>query len=137
MGVLTWLVSDEKKEYYELGKIFWDEAFVASLKRVPDPADKIRESLVSGAATDDYNHPITDLDLATKLTVDVTQWMRAHPDWRFLSEVDDEFDAVYLATDDKDAKEYQEEFGEEAEPIYKKSGSMWPDQEEVPDGDDD
>lgn len=137
MGVLTWLVSDEKKEYCDLGKIFWDEGFVSSLKKVPDPSDKIRDSLVSGAATDDYNHPVPDLEVATKLTVDVVKWMRAHPDWRFLSEVDDEFDDVYLASNDQDAKEYQEEFGAECEPIYKKSGSMWPEPGEVPDGDDD
>lgn len=83
MGCLTWLVSDAKKEYCDLGKVYLDAEVVSSA------------------------------------------WMEAHPDWRYLTEVDDEFDDVYLAEDEEDAREYLEEFPDFATPIYKKTGNVW------------
>ena len=52
-------------------------------------------------------------------------WMLAHPDWRYVSEYDDEVDAAYLAEDDADARAYQEQFCQDAAPIYRRTGSVW------------
>jgi hypothetical protein len=129
MGVLTFLVSDSAKEYYELGKIFWDEDVLEHIKTATGRA---RHDEIYDAFFDDINDWSTTkahIAEAETLTADVMRWMDAHPDWRFMSDQHEEFDDVYLAVDKDDAEEYVEEFGDDCVPCYMKSGSFWADGE--------
>lgn len=120
MGVLTFLVSDEKQEWFELGKLFLDETVVAALKKTKDPTTALCDYL----RTSEYDE-VGDEEAASVSKATVA-WMQSHPDWRYFTEVDDAFDDVYLAENDEDALEYLDEFPEDAGPIYKKAGSAWP-----------
>ena len=122
MGCLTFLVSDAKREYLELGKIWLEENIVEELKRGADCAKIIGGYLESSA--DDVNSRMSAPEIAAAAEA-AAEWMRDHPDWRFMGEYDDEYDDVYLAEDDEDGSEFRSEFGDDT-PIYKKSGSVWP-----------
>jgi hypothetical protein len=121
MGVLTFLVSDSTEEYCELGKVFLDDDILVVLREQPDKA-KLRDWL---HATDGEFNVISTVTINKVVNVALS-WMRTHPDWRFVTEADEDYgDGAYLASDDEDAREYREEFGEDAGPIYKQTGSVW------------
>lgn len=124
MGCLTWLSSKRTKEYCDLGKLVFDDKFLRRMKRAA-PAKltaMIADYLVGNP--DQMNHPLSRTE-ADAVAAKATAWIATHPDWRFLGEYDEAFDDIYLAEDDDDAKEYVAEFGSEASPIYKRTGTVW------------
>lgn len=124
MGVLTFLVSDEKREWCEMGKLFLDEELVAAAKISIAAKGNLAEVICEYLKNSKYDD-VSDEEAASVAKV-AAAWMQAHPDWRYFTEVDDAFDDVYLAVDDEDAREYQEEFPDDDSPVYKKTGSVWP-----------
>lgn len=120
MGCLTFLVSDEKREWLDLGKLFLDELLLLALKKSADPAKTIADYLRDGEYDDVRESEIDGVAAIAAV------WMRAHSDWRFLTEYDDAYDDVYLAEDKEDADEYVQEFPGDHSPIYRKTGSIWP-----------
>lgn len=133
MGVCMMLVSDKDKVWFDCGKIFFEEKVVKKMKKLCKLPDRepLENAIVTALQDESFNIPSTPTEdaLAAK---SIAAWMLAHPDWRFLTEADEEFDDVYLAEDEAEAKEYQEEFGDDPEdeyptpmtPIYMKSGSI-------------
>lgn len=122
MGVSTFLVSDASKTYFDLGKVFFDDEAIESIKEKTTDKD-LREEIFAWLQDDSYNHPSPTKEAAA-MAANIATWMQAHADWRFLSDAHDEFDDVYLAVDEGDAKEYLDEFGDDCEPIYTKDGSI-------------
>ena len=121
MGVCMSLVSDSSKSWFDLGKVFLPETAVERI-RAAEGADL--EGTVSAWLQDDeYNRPFPEAEAREAATA-IAAWVRAHPDWRFLSDQDEEFEDVYLAEDDEDANDYVEDGGENCAPIYKKDGSI-------------
>lgn len=128
MGVTTFLVSDEKREWLDLGKLFFSDEFLESLEDMSkgDVLDALTNYLCNDE--DDLNGEMR-MDQAAATTATISKWIDTHPDWRFLSEAAEEFYDVYLAENDEDAEEYLEEFGEaDGSPIYKKTGDVWKDE---------
>lgn len=119
MGVCTFLVSDDKKEWFDLGKTFFDEIAIDCIK---EQDVDLEGELSAWLQDDEFNQPFSEAE-ADKTASVIAAWMREHPDWRFLTDQDDEFDDVYLAEDDEDAKDYRKEFGEDG-PIYRKTGTV-------------
>ena len=129
MGVCTFLLSDASKKWFNLGKIFFDEEGLESIKTVETSEDD-KEFPFWGEVSahiqdEDFNAPgpIEEADQMAKV---IAAWMREHPDWRFLSDQDEGFEEVYLAEDAEDAAEYLEEFGDDVSdiPVYMKDGSV-------------
>lgn len=153
MGVLTFLVSDAQKDFCSLGKIFLNDEIVEKMKAKLDE-NELREWLVLseghfnvlGKAIDENDAAtarkasediLSGVRFATHIAAVAIKWMQAHPDWRFMTDVDEAYDDVYLADDADDAKEFTEEFGEDAGAIYLKSGSIYTDGDDDDEDDED
>ncbi len=127
MGVCTFLVSDEHKEWFDLGKIFFEEEAVTRMRCLS--AGLVAEMVVYIRDTS-YNTACSH-EQAVKMALFIAEWMYLHPDWRFLTDQDPKYNDIYLAEDAEDAKEYAEEFGEEDFPIYKKTGTIGEESDEA------
>lgn len=126
MGVCTALVSNATKSWFDLGKVFLDAPVLDRMRRAGAEDGALEREILAALQDADFNIPSRHDDAARDAAT-VAAWVRAHPDWRFLTEADDE--DVYLAVDDDDAREYVDEFGEEentefGQQIYKKDGSI-------------
>lgn len=135
MGCSTFLVSDEKREWCDLGKVYWDEAFLGALNAERQSFEAL-EVLIRNheyLAEDGTTDRAEAADFARRAVA----WMVTHPDWRYMTEYDDEFDDVYLAEDQEDVTDYVAEFGMSGDPLYMKTGSAWDEDknEEDDDGD--
>ena len=83
MGVLTFVVSDRTKEFFALGKLWLSDTLVSALHAANGP--DVREALLEGALEEPENEGTSACDFTALST-----WMRAHPDWRFVSEQHEE-----------------------------------------------
>ena len=125
MSTLTWLVSDTKREFCDLGQIMFSESFVKLLKQTSPEnlVATIAEPLISDPEGWNFDMPTME---AWNVATRIAAWISTHPDWRFLVEGEDAYYDIYLAEDDEDAKDYTEECdGEDIEPIYTKTGNVW------------
>jgi hypothetical protein len=130
MGVCTFLVSDDKEEFFDFGKVFLDEEIIERLEdealpRDPDERASARvQLLVSWFGETDGEFNSLELDAIDEIAARAVEWMRGHADWRFVTDADDDFaEDCYLAVDDEDARDYAAEFGGDT-PIYKKTGEI-------------
>lgn len=120
MGVCTMLVSDKSKMWFDLGKVFFDKAVVESMKK----DDGAIEQVIFIALQDVSFNVSSTPEIAARDAGIIAAWMRAHPDWRFLTDVDGDFDDVYFAEDEEDAADYVEELGDQVL-IYMKDRVDW------------
>lgn len=127
MGVCTFLLSDASKKWFDLGKIFFDEVGLESIRESVENSDEedLEIEIASQIEDEDFNAP-GPIEEADRMAEVIAAWMREHPDWRFLSDQDEGFEEVYLAEDAGDAAEYLEEFGDDVSdiPVYMKDGSV-------------
>lgn len=136
MGTLTFLVSDQQREWMSLGKFFFEEDILRKLKRKSE-AD-FKACAIDYFLANDFNYS-ESLSDSSVMAETLWSWCKAHPDWRFLTDTEDDFDDIYLAEDEEDAKEYVEEFGDDdsevGDKIYKKTGYLFSDVEDNDDRD--
>lgn len=128
MGVCTALVSKKDKSWFDLGKVFFEESVIKRMRKpnMREEGSSLEQEIFTALQNASFNVPSVH-QIAAKDASIIAAWMRAHPDWRFLTDQDEEFDDVYLADDKEEASEYKAEFDDEEEdvqPIYMKSGSL-------------
>jgi hypothetical protein len=127
MSVTTALVSDASKTWFDLGKIYFNETIIDCIKQAQactQTEEMNLEGEISAWLQDDDLYvamPVAEAEVAAGV---IATWMRAHPDWRFLTDCDEEFFDQFLAEDEDDAAEYTDEFGADCDPIYKKDGAL-------------